>query len=81
MISKLSALLISLPEADRVTVLGTLLLAQQLQRLLPATMALTQIDPAVAFRLILAALGVPNSILNQVDSTGLEESLTRARAA
>ena len=78
---KLAALLISLPEADRVTVLGTLLPAQQLQRLLPATMAVTHLDPTVAFRLILAALGIPNSVLNQVDTAGFEESLARAQAA
>ena len=79
--NKLAALLISLPEADRVSVLGTLLLTQQLQHLLPAAMAVTQLDPSIAFRLILAALGVPNSVLNQVDAAGLEEGLARARAA
>ena len=80
-LGKLAALLISLPEADRVTVLGTLLLTQQLQQVLPATMAVTQLNPTAAFRLILAALGVPASVLKQVDAAGLEESLARAQAA
>ncbi len=80
-VKKLAALLISLPEADRVTVLGTLLLAQQLQSLLPPVMAVSRLDPVVAFRLILAALGVPDSVLDQVDTAGLEESLARAQAA
>ena len=80
-VKKLAALLISLPEADRVTVLGTLLLAQQLQSLLPPVMAVSRLDPVVAFRLILADLGVPDSVLDQVDAAGLEESLARAQAA
>ena len=75
----LAALLLSMPEAERVTVLGALALAQQLQRILP--MSVYRLDAGAAFRLILAALGVPGNVLDQIDASGLEEIFAQARAA
>ena len=78
---ELAAILLAIPEADRVTVLGSFALARQLRQIVPASMSVTSLDLQVAFRFLLAALGVPDSALVQVNAAGLEEQLARSRAA
>lgn len=74
-------ILLAMPEADRVAVLASLALAQQLERVVPPSITVSFLEMNAAFRLILAAAGVPKALLDQLDVDGLEEQLIRRRAA
>ncbi|MBI3312053.1 MAG: hypothetical protein HYZ88_00815 [Candidatus Omnitrophica bacterium] len=80
-LSALGPFLLSMPEAERVTVIGFLTLAKQLEQILPLTMTVSHLDPDAAFRLILAAMGVSEPVLNQIDAWGDEELFAAFRSA
>ncbi|MBI3616410.1 MAG: hypothetical protein HY211_07840 [Candidatus Omnitrophica bacterium] len=80
-LNALIPILLAMPEADRVAVLGWLALAQRLERVVPPSITVSFLDMNAAFRLILAAMGVPAALLDQIDAVGLEEQLARRRSA
>lgn len=74
--------LVGLEEAERVTHVGKdRLLADQLIRILPASMSVVHVGPATGLEELLLSMGVPASILDQLDAAGLEEDIARSRAA
>jgi len=69
--SALLPVLLAMPEADRVTVLASLALAEWLREVLPPSMDVNHLDE-VTLQKILAALGVPQELLDKIDPTDLE---------
>jgi len=79
---ELVAALMAHPAADRIAVLSeTLSLVEQLERVVPPSMTVIHLELGAAFRLLLAALGAAKAELDRIDAVGLEEALTRLRAA
>lgn len=52
-----------------------------LARILPASMSVIHVGPSTGLEDLLLRMGVPASVLDQLDVTGREENLARSRAA
>ncbi|MCM8794427.1 MAG: hypothetical protein NC819_01300 [Candidatus Omnitrophica bacterium] len=73
--------LASFRTADRIGFLGSPQWAAALSRMLPASMKVVPLDPAIGFRQILLSLGIPRAVLDQIDLSLLEEELTTLHSA
>jgi len=82
-LAKLTLFLMTLPEADRVSVLGTLLagqLQQQLRELLITSMSIIPLDGGTSLRMILQAVGLEENVLDQIEPEFLGEQIRRRAA-
>ncbi|MCM8794428.1 MAG: hypothetical protein NC819_01305 [Candidatus Omnitrophica bacterium] len=77
----LAAVLTGLPKADRIGFLGDPVSAGRLASLLPASMEVFPLDPQIDFSRLLLFLGIPESVLEQIDIPTLQEILATFRSA
>jgi hypothetical protein len=75
--SDLGLELMSMPQSDNIAFIGSQEGAAILNQLLPASMKLSWMNVQVGLQRILAFLGIPQSALNQLDASGLEQALTQ----
>lgn len=67
--------------ANRIGYVGDRKTAGVLARILPASMAVTALDPRTTLLDMFRFLGYPSALLDGINASGLEEGLARSRAA
>ena len=79
---KRAPLILSLPAADQVHILGTFAFYQALQKDLTAfAVAVSPMDLRLGLKVLLVAAGVPEEVLRQINWTSVESTLTSLEAA
>lgn len=74
--------LVGLEEAEQVTQVGENdALAERLRQALPLSMSVVHVGPDAGLEELLRRMGVPDGVLDQINASGLEETLARSRAA